>query len=231
MNERENLRFISAVQNAFQDMKAISNLPDLWASAIPLPEQAGYLLPLCELHAEDKELVETLGRWREDSAHVYPTQFPVTFDGTKTWLRKRLLDAPERILFLIVDPMGRPIGHVGFASALNTEGLLELDNLLRGSLRGHREIVAFAVRALMRWADEVIQPTGYYLRVMSSLKHVIKLDQRLGFVETERIPLRKTVSGDCIAYVDCDPSDTAEPDEYFVRMRYEPASIATERIA
>jgi RimJ/RimL family protein N-acetyltransferase len=210
----------NAVEAAFRSMKETTRMDDLWAKAIPLGEDAGYLLPVCELHTADSELIETFGRWREDSAHVYPTQFPVTFEGTKNWLRKRLLDVPDRILFLIVDPLGKPVGHVGFASAINDDGLMELDNLLRGSLRGHREIARLAVEALLNWATETMAPQGFYLRVLSSLKHVIRLDERIGFKESKRIPLRKTVDGECISFNECAPDDQEQPDEWFVRMEY-----------
>ncbi|MGV3618483.1 MAG: bifunctional GNAT family N-acetyltransferase/PLP-dependent aspartate aminotransferase family protein [Fimbriimonas sp.] len=221
MNEREATVYKSAVDRTFRFLKAAARADELWTRAIRLPEDAGYLLPVCELHAEDDELIALLGRWREESAHVYPTQFPVTFEGTKRWLRARVLDDPNRILFLITDLGGKPIGHVGFASALNDEGLLELDNLLRGSFRGHRELVPIAVKALLDWAQDTIAPAGFYLRVLASLKHVIKLDQRLGFVEEGRIPLRKEVDGECVAYVE--DYEVAEPDEWFMRMRYQPA--------
>lgn len=218
MELRANQTYRRAVERTFAFLKGTNSLQELWTKAIPLAEDAGYLVPVCKLHADDATLIETFGRWREESAHVYPTQFPVTFEGTRGWLRSRLLDVPDRMLFLIVDKSGANIGHVGFASALNDEGLMELDNLLRGSMRGHRDIARLAVEALLGWAQDTIGPEGFYLRVLSSLKHVIKLDQRLGFVETERIPLRREVKGDVVAYV---PTD-GEPHEHFVRMEYRP---------
>src|SRR4051794_794743 len=115
---RESQIYKSAVEKSFSFLKGTTELADLWTKAIPLAEEAGYLLPISELHTTDDRLIETLARWREDNAHVYPTQFPVTFDGTKRWLRERLLDVPDRILFLIVTPQGHPVGHVGFAGAI-----------------------------------------------------------------------------------------------------------------
>ncbi len=220
METRENETYHRAVERTFAFLKATSTLQDLWTKAIPLAEDAGYLLPVCELHADDEGLIETLGRWREENAHVYPTQFPVTFEGTRRWLRERLLDVPDRMLFLIVERGGAPVGHVGFAGALNDEGTMELDNLLRGSMRGHRDIARLAVEALLEWAQDTVGPEGFTLRVLASLKHVIRLDERLGFVETERTPLRREQSGDVVAYV---PTD-GEPDEHFVRMTYQPAT-------
>ena len=218
MEKRANETYRRAVARTFAFLKGTTSLQDLWAKAIPLNQEAGYLVPLCEVHAEDAGLIETLGRWREESAHVYPTQFPVTFEGTRRWLRERLLDAPDRILFLIVDPAGTPRGHVGFAGVLNDEGLMELDNLLRGSLGGHRDLASLAVEALLAWAQDTIGPEGFNLRVLSSLRHVIRLDERLGFVETGRQALRREATGDTVAYV---PTD-GEPDEWFVHMAYRP---------
>jgi perosamine synthetase len=222
MEARANTTYRNAVERTFRFLKETRTAPELWTKAIELSDGAGYLLPVCELHAEDDGLIETLGRWREEHAHVYPTQFPVTFEGTKTWVRKRLLDAPDRILFLIVDVKGTPLGHVGFASALNDEGTLELDNLLRGSLAGHRDLARLAVEALLGWAQDCLGVEGFGLRVLASLKHVIRFDERLGFVEVERIPLKRVVEGEAISFV---PTD-GEPDEHFVRMEYRPGPRA-----
>jgi perosamine synthetase len=224
---RQNQTYRQAVERNFAFLKGTAELHDLWAKAIPLQENAGYLLPICELHRSDSQLINTLARWREENAHVYPTRFPVTIEGTESWLKDRLLDVPDRILFLIVDKTGYPIGHVGFASALNDQGLMELDNLLRGSLRGHREIVRFAIEALLDWAQNTIAPNGFYLRVLGSLKNVIKLNQRNGFVETERIPLRKKVSGEVMSLVPLESGDTCEPDDVFIRMEYRPEKVWT----
>ncbi|MES1147358.1 MAG: bifunctional GNAT family N-acetyltransferase/PLP-dependent aspartate aminotransferase family protein [bacterium] len=225
MNTREATVYRKSTEEMFRFLKSTKRLDDLWTKAIPLAEEAGFLLPICELHAEDHDLIDLLGRWREESAHVYPTQFPVTFEGTKSWLRFRLLDTPDRILFLIVDPKGKPLGHVGFASALNDSGILELDNLLRGSMTGHREITRLAVEAILKWAQDTLPVEGFTLRVLSSLKNVIKFDERIGFKEVERIPLRKEVKGDCIGFVTA--TDGQDPDEWFIRMDYQPEAKCT----
>ena len=74
----------AAVRDEFAFLKAATTLEDLVARSIPLGDGAGMLVPVCELHAGDERLIEQLARWREESSFAFPTQFPVTREGTTT---------------------------------------------------------------------------------------------------------------------------------------------------
>lgn len=100
-----------AVRRTFSFLKQTKELRDLYAKSIPLEDDKGFLVPVCELHASDHRLISTLAKWREENAFAYPTQFPVTIDSTAFWLRARLLDVEDRILFLVLDRHGSLIGQ------------------------------------------------------------------------------------------------------------------------
>ena len=102
-----------AVRKNFSFLKQTMQLDDLFAKSIPLAHGAGFLVPVCELHATDDGLIAKLAQWRAENAFAYPTQFPVTIAGTTSWLRSKLLDVEDRILFLVLDRYGNPIGHLG----------------------------------------------------------------------------------------------------------------------
>ncbi len=222
MDDKQRATYFHAVKSSFEFLKRTSSLDMLWTKSIPLSDGAGFLLPVADVHANDHLLIETLARWREDHAHVYPTQFPVTIDGTKSWLVDRLLNVPDRMLFLVVDPNGHWVGHLGFAGCLNDDGLMEFDNLLRGSLQGRRDIMQLAIKAMFEWAQNTIGPNGFYCRVLSGLKRVMTMEKELGFVEVSRTPLRKHVHGEALSLEPVTEDDDATPDDWFVRLEYRP---------
>src|SRR4051812_31355665 len=137
-----------AVRSGFAFLKRTRRLDDLLAKSIPLPGDSGFLAPVCDLHAGDVALIAHLARWRAENAFAYPSQFPVTEASTADWLRTRLLDVEDRLLFLVLDPHGHPVGHLGFAHADNDERAMEVDNVVRGVRDASPGIMAMAMQAM-----------------------------------------------------------------------------------
>src|SRR3954454_5279524 len=67
-----------AVRSSFSSLKRIARPDHLRERRLPLPAGGGFLVPVCELHASDRELIATLARWRRRNTPWYPTQFRVT---------------------------------------------------------------------------------------------------------------------------------------------------------
>ena len=211
-----------AVRSNFSFLKQTARLDDLFAKSIPLTQNAGFLVPLCELHATDDGLIAKLAQWRAENALAYPSQFPVTIAGTSSWLRSKLLDIEERILFLVLDRYGNPIGHLGFASAINDEREMEIDNVVRGVKDAHPGIMSSAMKALLNWAEEIIGPRAICLRVFSDNHHATKFYRNLGFKNDRLVPLRRHEEGERVEYSPLAEDDNNEPDKCFLRMVYVP---------
>lgn len=132
-----------------------------------------------------------LGRWREENSFAFPSQFKVTVEGTKKWLKNQVIDNPERILFYIFSDKNthHPVGHLGLASFDFDQNSLELDNVLRGDKFNHPGLMSMGVRALIDWANKYLSPKSIFLRVMSDNKHAIEFYKQIGFVRKEYIPV------------------------------------------
>ena len=210
------------VRQEFAFLKQTTQLDDLYAKSIPLPRNTGFLLPVCELHAMDETLIARLSQWRSDNAFAFPTQFPVTLAGTARWLRHNLLDAEDRLLFLVLDAYGAPVGHLGFANALNEACELEVDNVIRGVKNSNSGIMSLAMQALLDWGEEHLLPKTISLRVFSDNDHASNFYRRIGFVDRDHQPLRRHVDADSIVYQSPAKDDMAPPDKEFLRMVYKP---------
>jgi perosamine synthetase len=213
--------FARTVRRELAFLKGTRRLADLHARAVVLPDDRGLLVPVCELHADDAELIATLGRWREAAADAFPTRFPVTDAGTARWLRAGLLDVEDRILFLVLDRHGRAVGHLGFAGGLAGDGELEVDNVVRGE-DGRPGLMSAALEALLRWAHEVLGPREVHLRVFADNARAIRFYERLGFRRDALVDLVRTERpGGAVAFV---PAAGAPPDRRFLRMVHAPAA-------
>jgi perosamine synthetase len=211
-----------AVHGHFAFLKETARLDELLVRSIALPGGAGYLAPVSALHAEDEPLLETLTRWRNENAFAYPSQFRATAESTAYWLRDRVLGAADRMLFLVLQRHGRPIGHMGLANALNDAGRLEMDNIVRGVKGCEPGLMQAGMEALLRWAREMLAPEEIYLRVLDDNAHAIGFYERLGFVPERRLPLRRHEQPNGVYYRTPEESDRRPPDRHFLRMVYAP---------
>jgi len=144
--------FKETIIKDFTFLKSSKNLDEAFNRGIPLPQSGGHLMPLASFHAEDPLLIEELASWRTRHADTYPSQFPVTLEGTKNWILNKVIGVSDRILFLILDRFGNRIGHVGFANCLNEDSAMEVDNVLRGRENCHSGIMSEAMRELIKWS-------------------------------------------------------------------------------
>lgn len=159
------------------------------ARGIPLAGEAGALLPVGTDDLADPRAVTLLARWREQAFDAYLVRFPVTLEGTRTWLERGVLGTPDRVLFWVVDRSGRKVGHLGLFRYDAATKSIELDNVVRGEADGPAGIMTRATETLCRWCLDREDIDSVCLRVFSDNERAMRLYERAGFVETMRRPL------------------------------------------
>jgi perosamine synthetase len=200
--------FERAIRREFAFLKGTDSVADLHARALVFDH--GLLLPVCELHADDEQLIGALSRWRREHADAFPTQFEVTDVGTARWLRRQLLDVEDRILFLVCDRHGHPVGHLGFANALGGDREIELDNVVRGE-PGQRGLMSQSVSVLLGWAAEMFGPREVRLRVFDDNRHAVRFYERLGFVARGTTALHRSQEpSGAIRFSTAEPGETCD---------------------
>lgn len=208
-----------AVIANFSFLKSAVNVQEAFLRAIPIGK-SGFLVPVCNAHEGDSDVLQKLTDWRNKNVHVYPTQFVATIQSTKAWLKDRLLAVPDRILFLVVDNQGKVVGHIGFNGCCNNEFLFEVDNVVRGDSVAEKGLFSKGVIALMEWARKTLNVGGFFLRVMDDNPHAIVFYKRNGFIEDRRIALVKEEENSLITYREA--SEGEQPVKAYVRMVWQP---------
>ncbi len=211
-----------AILGGFEFLKRTTRLDDLMAKAIALPDGRGHLVPVCDLHDGDDVLVARFADWREANSSAFPSRFPVTLAGTASWLRSKVLDVDDRLLFLVTDRRGYPIGHMGFANAVNDAMSLEVDNVVRGVPGAEPGLMGEALAAMLDWAEEMFRPRSIFLRVLTGNPHAIDFYTRLGFRGDGLIPLRLHREGGGEVLKAREEGDVSLADAHFLRMTYAP---------
>ena len=210
----------NAVTNNFRFLKSAKNIQEVYLRAIPISSK-GFLVPVCDAHLDDHDLLQKITNWRNVNVDVYPTQFAATLESTKIWMKDRLLAVDDRILFLVCENNGKAWGHIGFNGCFNSDLSFEIDNVIKGESDAQKGIFSEAMIALIEWARKTINVNNFYLRVMDKNHHAINFYKKNEFVEERLIPLIKVEKTGSINYIEAKLGETA--DRNFVQMRWIPA--------
>ncbi len=179
---------------------------------------------------EDDVLVDDLGRWRAAYMSSYPTQFTVTAERTRAWLRDVIVGNPGRVMFFVVDADDVMVGHLGFDKGDVGRGGLQLSNVVVG----HRDRMGegtmdLCLHAMLEWAREALRPNDVWAPVFPDNVRPIRMMRKVGFVDGERRPLRLHTIGDRRDYRPVEAGDDAPPDQWhmWVHWPVEPAAPFT----
>lgn len=145
------------------------------------------LVLLTEETVNDNKIIALLSNWRKIHEKWFPAQFKVTTEGTKKWLKKRVIETPDRLLFMI-KVNNNYVGHVGLFRFNFKNLTYELDNIVRGESK-YPGIITDAIRNLMDWGKRELGVKWYILQTSSDNEKALKLYKNLGFRESKRIPL------------------------------------------
>lgn len=139
---------------------------------------------------ENRNIIKLLAKWRKKYQSWFQAQFKVTTKGTKIWLEKKVIETPDRLLFLI-DINNNFIGHMGFFRFNFKNYTCEIDNVVRGK-PGYPGIIQNSLKYLMKWGRKNLFIEDYTLETTSDNQRAIRLYAKLGFSEFKRIPLIQT---------------------------------------
>ena len=199
------------VTELFAFMTDVTSLDDVATKslAVHLEEDddrpRGYLTPISGVHANDAGFSELLARWRQNHQYAYPSRFPVTVEGTRNWLWSAVVGNADRLLFLVQDPLLRPLGHLGILRL--ADGQLEIDNVLRGET-GIPGLMSAAMRSLEAWVLLELDTQALSLRVLESNTRAVEFYLRLGYTVSSSHPMVWRKDGDLLTLVDSEgPSD------------------------
>lgn len=207
----------NAVTNNFNFLKEAANIQEAYLRAIPIADE-GFLIPICNMHKNDKVAIKLLTEWRNKNVQVYPTQFTATEESTSSWLENKLLAVEDRILFFVQNRTGDVIGHIGFNGCHNNEKYFEIDNVVRGVEAKDPGLFGKALQSLIEWARKLLNVDGFFLRVMDDNKHAIQFYEKNGFYESKKIPLVSTKSNNVISYKEASAGE--KPEKFFIKMTY-----------
>lgn len=136
---------------------------------------------------KDDNLIKLLFLWRKKHEIWFQSQFPISFEGTRKWFQERVIETPDRILF-ILKVNNNYIGHIGLFRFDFKKNTCEIDNVVRGE-KAYPGIMFNALEYLIKWGKSELSLKGYTLETSSDNDKALNLYHKLNFTETKRLPL------------------------------------------
>src|SRR5438067_769579 len=136
--------------------KEAGHSPETTLALVESRRIVGRLEPVAWTDVERPEVTALLAKWREKANPFFPSQFPVTLEGTQRWLVKGLLETADRILFWVKTADGRPVGHVGLFRFDFDARSAEVDNIVRGEEGVAPGVMQAAIAAMLDWAFDAL---------------------------------------------------------------------------
>ncbi len=173
----------------------------------------GYLIPVGTSFLDDAETIRCMTEWREATQFAFPSRFPVSRDRTATWLASQVVNRSDRLLFLVTEQSGTPVGHLGVQLNLADPSSVELDNVVRGN-RSSPGLMGYALKALERWCADHLKAAEMILQVLESNHHARAFYDRYGYLELKRVPMEWDWDGNEGQLIPA----TGEPDDQMITM-------------
>ena len=178
------------VLNVFSFMKSAVTLRETQVRSIEFLvekiEKPCYLVPIGKFFEGDVALIEAMGKWRSAHQYAYPSRFEITNTGTANWLKSAVIENSNRLLFLLQDPSGKYLGHIGLLKLAGAR--CEIDNVLRGETE-IPGIVTSALTQLEKFSSEELGLESLELKVLASNTHAVAYYLKNGYHEIDRIGL------------------------------------------
>jgi RimJ/RimL family protein N-acetyltransferase len=207
------------IQALFRHAK---ELPSGWRTAHPVVlngHQVARLEPVTQSDHDQPALIELFARWREAAANFFPTQFPLTLEGTRIWLTNQVLGVSDRILFWIrSDFDGVRLGHLGLFHLDAAASSIELDNVVRGVPRLAPGLMEASVRAVIHWTADHLGLEEMRLRVFADNTRAVRLYERCGFSVCGEIPLVKLEEPELTRWVEQSSCPDLPSERRFLEM-------------
>jgi RimJ/RimL family protein N-acetyltransferase len=114
--------------------------------------------------------------------------YPQNTEGTRAWLAKHILEAPDRLLFWVKSVDGTPLGTIGLAHLQCEQEQVEMEHLFRGAPGVLPGVMYAAVQTLVGWAFQSLPVQRITLETFADNVRAIRLCERCGFGGATRKP-------------------------------------------
>lgn len=160
------------------------------------------------------ETIELLYNLRKMYRDMFATDFEMTPEKTRNWIKKLILESQDRILFLILVD-NKKIGCIGHGGYNEKENSSQLDNMMKDPSCNISGIMTIVERVYLKWMFEFFELskiTGY---LFSDNEKMMRVHLECGWKLIDKVPIKKKIENECSVWEICKESSNEKIERYF----------------
>lgn len=145
---------------------------------------------ILKLVDESDETVNLLYSWRKKYRDMFATDFQMNEEKTRKWIKKDILENPERILFMIYFN-NKKIGNIGTAVYDKTTNSARLDNMMKDPSCNYPGIMTVVEKVYLRWMFEGLKLSKITGFLFSDNKKMMNIHKKCGWITIDVVPVEQ----------------------------------------
>ena len=167
-----------------------------------------------ELIDTSDETIDLLYNLRKMYRDMFATDFKMTKEKTKKWIKELILDSQDRILF-IISINKRKIGCIGHGGYNEKENSSQLDNMMKDPSCKISGVMTIVEKIYLKWMFdffELSKITGY---LFSDNEKMMNIHRECGWKLLDKVPIKKKIENECSVWEICKDSSNEKIERYF----------------
>jgi len=136
------------------------------------------------------ETVSLLYSLRKKYRKMFATDFEMTEDKTRNWIKNLILENPERILFIIYFD-NKKIGCIGNGGYEKKNNSSRLDNMMKDSLYNLPGVMTIVEKVYLKWMFDDLKLSKITGFLFSDNSRMMKIHKKCGWINLDVVPLKK----------------------------------------
>jgi len=166
-----------------------------------------------------KNTVKLLTDWRKKSQYMFGTNFTISEERTKNWIKNRIIENHESFLAgIFIDD--KLVGHMGVDKYNEKTNVAELENYMKDPLYNFPGLITIVERPFLKWLFDYLRLSKIVTHVFSDNYKIINVHLRCGgWTISKTITLKRIDTPDGWKW---EKTELKSPDEiaerYFLEM-------------
>lgn len=145
---------------------------------------------ILKLVDESDETVNLLYNWRKKYRDMFATDFRMNEEKTRKWIKKDILENPERILFMIYFN-NKKIGNIGTAIYDKTTNSARLDNMMKDPNCNYPGIMTVVEKSYLKWMFDGLKLAKITGFLFSDNIKMMNIHKKCGWVTVDVVPVKR----------------------------------------
>ena len=134
--------------------------------------------------------VSLLYNLRKKYRKMFATDFEMTEDKTRNWIKNLILGNPERILFIIYFD-NKKIGCIGNGGYDKKNNSSRLDNMMKDPLCNLPGAMTIVEKVYLKWMFDDLKLSKITGFLFSDNSRMMKIHKKCGWITTDVVPIKK----------------------------------------